>query len=153
MFSCYLHDYTWLTCTFPYRFYKVALSIGWSGCVVFLFNDSDHSLIHPDFYTQPITGHLLYCVIMILGSYICGKRVLHANMTELWSLWALTVFAFGSCLAEADLVQCQLVQAWLVMDGVVRAAEPSRGNEADCGWADGIGWLEFNGTRRRLVQH
>ena len=48
---------------------------------------------------------------MILGSYICGKRVLHANMTELWSLWALTVFAFGSCLAEADLVQCQLVQA------------------------------------------
>jgi hypothetical protein len=75
------------------------------------------------------------------------------NMTELWSLWALTVVAFGSCLVEADLVQCQLVQAWLVMDGVVRAAEPSRGNEADCGWADGIGWLEFNGTRRRLVQH
>ena len=50
-----------------------------SGEVVvlfFCFNDSDHSLIHPDFYTQPITGHLLYCVIMILGSYICGKRVL-----------------------------------------------------------------------------
>ena len=35
MFSCYLHDLHVQSCTFPYRFYKVALSIGWSGCVVF----------------------------------------------------------------------------------------------------------------------